>query len=170
MIGAAAKQKMMARMTGVGDDSPVRRHRGNFRFNTISALVLDPLSGAVLFAATAAGEVLRSADGGASWTPSGSGLPPEPVMALAFDPLHTNTLFAATAGAGVFRTRDGGLSWDPVNDGLTTLEVDVLAGRPTEIEYITGHLLRVAQQHGVAVPHNEAIYTRIIDLQEHPRP
>ena len=47
---------------------------------------------------------------------------------------------------------------------------DVLAGRPTEIEYITGHLLRVAQQHGVAVPHNEAIYTRIVDLQEHPRP
>jgi 2-dehydropantoate 2-reductase len=47
---------------------------------------------------------------------------------------------------------------------------DVLAGRPTEIEYITGHLLRVAQQHGVAVPHNEAVYSRIVNLQEHPRP
>ncbi len=41
---------------------------------------------------------------------------------------------------------------------------DVLAGRPTEIEYITGHLLRVARQHGVAVPHNEAVYRSILNL------
>ena len=39
---------------------------------------------------------------------------------------------------------------------------DVLAGRPTEIEYITGHLLDVARQHGVAAPHNEAVYRSIL--------
>ena len=40
---------------------------------------------------------------------------------------------------------------------------DVLAGRVTEIDYITGYLLRVAHGHGLAVPHNEAIYRSIID-------
>lgn len=43
---------------------------------------------------------------------------------------------------------------------------DVLAGRPTEIEYITGHLLRVARQHGVAAPHNEAVYRSILTLDQ----
>jgi SPFH domain/Band 7 family protein len=34
------KRQVVSRMVGSHDDSPVRRHRGNFRFNTISALAL----------------------------------------------------------------------------------------------------------------------------------
>ena len=49
-------------------------------------------------------------------------------------------------------------------DNRSSMLQDVLAGRPTEIEYITGHLLRVARQHGVAVPHNEAVYRSILTL------
>jgi 2-dehydropantoate 2-reductase len=41
---------------------------------------------------------------------------------------------------------------------------DVLAGRPTEIDYITGHLLDVAQRHGVTAPHNETVYRSILKL------
>ena len=54
-------------------------------------------------------------------------------------------------------------------DNRSSMLQDVLAGRPTEIDYITGHLLRVAQRHGIAVPQNEAIYRSIVNLQEHPQ-
>ena len=39
---------------------------------------------------------------------------------------------------------------------------DVLAGRQTEIQYITGHLLSVARAHGVDVPRNEALFRSIL--------
>ncbi|MFV8818225.1 ketopantoate reductase family protein [Haliea sp. E17] len=42
---------------------------------------------------------------------------------------------------------------------------DVLAGRATEIDFITGHLLQVARRRGVATPHNTALYQRIKHLE-----
>jgi 2-dehydropantoate 2-reductase len=39
---------------------------------------------------------------------------------------------------------------------------DVLAGRRTEIDYITGYFLNVAHRHGLAAPENEALFTRIL--------
>ncbi len=41
---------------------------------------------------------------------------------------------------------------------------DVLAGRRTEIEYITGHLLQVAKRYGVTAEHNAALHRRIVTL------
>lgn len=41
---------------------------------------------------------------------------------------------------------------------------DVLAGRRTEIDFITGYLLAVARSHAIAAPHNEALYRRIAQL------
>jgi 2-dehydropantoate 2-reductase len=41
---------------------------------------------------------------------------------------------------------------------------DVLAGRPTEIDYITGYLLELASRHGVPTPHNTAILDKIRSL------
>lgn len=38
---------------------------------------------------------------------------------------------------------------------------DVQSGRPTEIDYITGYLLQVADQHGIRAPHNRALLERI---------
>lgn len=41
---------------------------------------------------------------------------------------------------------------------------DVTAGRGTEIEYITGHLLHHAKIHGIAADHNAALYRSIVNL------
>lgn len=48
-------------------------------------------------------------------------------------------------------------------DNRSSMLQDVLAQRPTEIEYITGHLLRVAREHGIAAPQNEALFRSITD-------
>jgi 2-dehydropantoate 2-reductase len=42
---------------------------------------------------------------------------------------------------------------------------DVEARRPTEVESINGSLIRAAQQHGVAVPLQTAIY-RLVKAKE----
>ena len=42
---------------------------------------------------------------------------------------------------------------------------DVLAGRRTEIDAITGALLRMAARHGLAVPAHEAVYQAVKALE-----
>lgn len=41
---------------------------------------------------------------------------------------------------------------------------DVERARPTEIDYITGYLLQVADQHGIVAPRNRELYGRVRDL------
>jgi 2-dehydropantoate 2-reductase len=43
---------------------------------------------------------------------------------------------------------------------------DVAAGRRTEIDYITGYLVRAARHHGVAAPHNEALLAGVLELYD----
>jgi 2-dehydropantoate 2-reductase len=42
---------------------------------------------------------------------------------------------------------------------------DVLAGRPTECNYITGYLLATARQHGIDAPRNDELLTRMRKLE-----
>ena len=42
---------------------------------------------------------------------------------------------------------------------------DVRAGRPTEVDFITGALVREARAHGVPVPLHEAMY-RLVKARE----
>lgn len=46
-------------------------------------------------------------------------------------------------------------------DNRSSMLQDVQSGRRTEIDYITGYLLRVADQHGIDAPHNRALMERI---------
>lgn len=55
-------------------------------------------------------QVLRSADGGATWAPSSSGLPSVEVDNFSLDPI-TGYAYASTVGGGVAVTHDQGLTW-----------------------------------------------------------
>lgn len=46
-------------------------------------------------------------------------------------------------------------------DNRSSMLQDALAGRRTEIDYITGHLVAVAEQYGVEVPHNRELLARV---------
>ena len=75
--------------------------------------------------------VYKSADGGVTWTPVNSGLPPtDNVHALLIDPHNSQVMYVATWQNGVYKTVDGGSSWVPVNNGLSQLMILTLALDP----------------------------------------
>jgi photosystem II stability/assembly factor-like uncharacterized protein len=95
-------------------------------------LALDPAAPRTLYAVSGAdGKVLKSADGGASWTAATAGLPAAGLKTecLAVDPA-TATVYLGT-NLGVFVSRDRAVSWRPLNRGLTDLSVLTLAVDPT---------------------------------------
>jgi photosystem II stability/assembly factor-like uncharacterized protein len=84
----------------------------------ITAIVVDPRDGNVLFASSwtrdsaAGGGVFRSADGGRTW--SGAGLAGQAVRALAVAPSDPNVLVAGTLD-GVYRSLDASKSWERIS-------------------------------------------------------
>lgn len=70
----------------------------------------------ILYAGTDGQGVLKSTDGGASWT--GTALANELVFAPAIEPGGCDTVYATTWGNSVKKSTDGGTSWDPANTGL----------------------------------------------------
>jgi photosystem II stability/assembly factor-like uncharacterized protein len=78
----------------------------------ISALAWDTRAPKTLFAGTAAGELLRSADSGVSWERAGAGLPDGKIWSIAPDP-HAlpGALYAGVDGGHLFRSDDAGASW-----------------------------------------------------------
>jgi len=71
--------------------------------------------------------VVKSTDGGLSWSAAGNGLPGVPIDKLLAAPNDAsgNTVYAAT-WLGVYRTVDGGQNWSQYGAGLPTVEVSDL--------------------------------------------
>jgi photosystem II stability/assembly factor-like uncharacterized protein len=73
----------------------------------VSALAIDPQNPSTLYAGAfdyyaQRGGVLKSVDGGASWSAVNSGLTMLNVQTLAIDPQNPSTVYAGTNGGGVF--------------------------------------------------------------------
>lgn len=82
--------------------------------SSVGALVIDPSDSSTLYA-VANRTVVKSTDGGQSWTGTGFGL--VSASTLAIDPQNTSTLYAI-ADSAIFKTTDGGASWYPKTTGL----------------------------------------------------
>ena len=65
------------------------------------------------------------------------------------------TQTAQTIGDSVARVIAG------TADNRSSMLQDVSAGRPTEIDYITGYLLRIAEEHGIPAQRNRAIFEEV---------
>ncbi len=102
------------------------------------AVAGDVLLGAWWQPGDTQGQVYRSADGGATWTPTA--LRFEPTSELTFLPAPDGAVYVATTRAfsldgepyegGVPVTRDGGLTWSLLGEGLPSHPVTALALAP----------------------------------------
>jgi hypothetical protein len=123
--------------TAEGASALVKSADGGISWTTLGVgmqvvdLAFDPGVPGTLYAAVAGlrRQVLRSADGGATWQRAwGGGLPRGvAVTALAFDRATPSTLYAGTAAGGVFATTNGGASWQPTPGAQAPLPVLSLA-------------------------------------------
>jgi uncharacterized protein (TIGR03437 family) len=102
-------------------------------------IVIDPMTPATLYAANRfGGGVLKSTDGGETWTARNTGLPTLPgsttallVLDLAIDPANPATLYAGTQTAGLFKSTDGAATWAAANTGVANTIINTVAIDPT---------------------------------------
>jgi hypothetical protein len=98
----------------------------------INRITIHPFDANIVYVATsgfAPANILRTQDGGATWTSATGGgttaLPEVPVNDVAIDPASPNTIYAATE-VGVFASLDGGGHWQLPQDGPANVCVDEL--------------------------------------------
>jgi len=102
--------------------------------NLVSAIAVNPrnpktvLAWASVINASSYG-VLRSLDGGVSWSSPGGSSPRSQFREFLFDPANPSLVYAASS-EGVFRSTDEGLTWTASSSGLTDLVVSTLAINP----------------------------------------
>lgn len=77
--------------------------------------------------------ILRSDDGGRTWTPAANGLDSRSVQALAVDPAARGTVFAGVEG-GLYKSADGGASWSRLPfPGANVVALAVSPSRPNRM-------------------------------------
>lgn len=87
-------------------------------------------SGAGVHQASAAG-IFRSKNGGATWSPSHSGIRATSVDALGISPAAPNTIYAGLYGYAVLKTTNGGGAWTPCAEFYGSNLVASIAVHPT---------------------------------------
>jgi photosystem II stability/assembly factor-like uncharacterized protein len=106
---------------------------------SVRALTLDPAQPGVLYAGTDGTGVVKSTDGGATWTVKSAGLMQMNALSLAIDPVAPSTIYVGTDNGGVFRSTDGGASWG--SRGLDNKLVGALALDPADPQVVYAGLL-----------------------------
>lgn len=81
------------------------------------SLAAHPTQPDVLFAGGHGAGVVRSDDGGSTWTSSDAGIDGTDIHGLAINQRDPAYLYAYSVGHGVYSSVDGGDSWDRIDDG-----------------------------------------------------
>jgi photosystem II stability/assembly factor-like uncharacterized protein len=103
--------------------------------DVVLSVTIDPNDSNVVYAGTLDTGVLKSIDGGASFTAKSSGLPysffqTSRTGSVVIDAHDSNILYVGTEGGGVYQSTDGAESWLPINAGLADPNVFGLTSVP----------------------------------------
>jgi photosystem II stability/assembly factor-like uncharacterized protein len=85
--------------------------------------------------------VVKSLDGGATWSPAGAGIPTSlSVSTIAVAPSAPGTLYAAVAGSPgqVFRSLDGAASWERVSNAFPAAWSEISWSIPPRLNRLRG--------------------------------
>lgn len=106
----------------------------------VLSVTVDPSNSMVVYAATPVPTILKSADGGSTFTVVSTGLPAgfqtSRTGSVQVNPSNSMELWVGLEGAGVFRSLDGGATWAPANAGLGDANVYGLAMDPRDSRII----------------------------------
>ena len=86
----------------------------------MTGLVIDPGNASILYAGSVKGAVIKSIDGGTSW--SNQGNLRGKVIDLRIDPRATGTVYAAVAGRGVSKSINGGETFLDLSERLKDIK------------------------------------------------
>lgn len=96
-------------------------------------IAIDPKDSQAIYVTTGFSVgVLKSVDGGKSWTQINEGFKSFSFTQIAVDPADSNQIYLADGCAGLYVSRDKGRSWREMNDGLQNTEIGALVLHPTE--------------------------------------
>jgi photosystem II stability/assembly factor-like uncharacterized protein len=112
-------------------------HQGR---SAVFALAVDPSNNQAVIVGNSEGSLLRSADGGATWTSVHSGK--AVLTTIVYSPFKGGLVLAGTRGSGALASRDGGVTWS----STTGLE-----GRAVRVFAFSLTLAAAGTDHGVYV-------------------
>jgi photosystem II stability/assembly factor-like uncharacterized protein len=103
--------------------------------DTLSAIGLSPDDPYTIYTGSATGKLMRSRDGGETWTDVTGTQPQRYVKAITVDPEDPGVAWLAYSGyrtAHVYRTSDYGATWTAVSAGLPDVPVNALFLHPAD--------------------------------------
>jgi photosystem II stability/assembly factor-like uncharacterized protein len=81
--------------------------------SAVFALAVDPSNNQAVIVGNSEGSLLRSADGGTTWSSVHTGK--AVLTTIAFSPYNAGLVLAGTRGSGALASRDGGVTWSAVS-------------------------------------------------------
>lgn len=146
---------------------------------TVNAVVADFYNSQIVWIGNSAGEVLRSTDGGESWTSIQSF--GSAVVKIVLNAADSRKIYVGTKNDGVWRSVDGGTTWRDLSlgynqfqDGKTFYDMAVGGAQPNTIIIATGFGLLRSQNGGdswekmdlLTPPNSTVIYSVAIDPKD----
>ena len=126
--GSAVRTPLMAETSSSEAATWTALGPGNIGGRT-RALVINPANPNIMYAASVAGGVWKTTNGGVSWNPVSDMIANLAVCSLVLDPTNPNVIYAGTGegyfnvdsvrGAGIFRSSDGGSTWSQLTGTRT---------------------------------------------------